>query len=123
MSVVVNLFESLVLDRPRPTLVGVALLTAILALFIPRFELDASGDSLLLEEDADLRYYRGVIARYGSDNFVVVTYRARQDLFSPSTLAKATSSASSRAYEILLAAKSLPMNHWSIERVARPSSV
>jgi predicted RND superfamily exporter protein len=80
-------FDRLVLDRPRQALILVAIVTALLAAFIPKFELDASGDSLLLEEDADLRYYRAIVARYGSDNFVVVTYRPRQDLFSAATLA------------------------------------
>jgi len=83
-----NLFDRLVLDRPWFALLCVGIATAVLATFIPRFELDASADSLLLEEDADLRYYRSVVGRYGSDNYVVVTYRARADLFSASTLAE-----------------------------------
>ena len=78
MPTLANFFDRFVLDRPRQMLVLVGIVTAILAAFIPGFQLDASGDSLLLEEDADLRYYRSVVARYGSDNFVVVTYRARR---------------------------------------------
>lgn len=75
------------LDRPRLALAGVALAALVLGLFIPRFDLDASADSLLLEQDTDLLYYRSIVARYGSDNFTIVTYRARQDLFSAATLA------------------------------------
>ena len=40
---------------------------------IQYFELDASSDSLLLENDEDLRYYRNIKARYGDDEFLVVT--------------------------------------------------
>jgi predicted RND superfamily exporter protein len=80
------ILDRLLLDRPWLTLLLVALVTAFLATFIPRFELDASADSLLLEEDVDLRYYRGIVARYGSDNYLIVTYTARRDLFGASTL-------------------------------------
>jgi predicted RND superfamily exporter protein len=81
------ILDRYVLDRPWLALVLVAAVAGVLASFIPRFELDASADSLLLEQDVDLRYYRGIVARYGSDNFLIVTYTARRDLFSATTLA------------------------------------
>jgi predicted RND superfamily exporter protein len=87
MSVLVDLYTRVVLDRPRLTLLIAAVLVAGLAWFIPRFELDASADSLLLENDSDLRYFREMIKRYGSDDYLVVTYTARQDLFNNSTIA------------------------------------
>jgi len=87
MSVLADLYARVVLDRPRLTLLIVAVLVAGLAWFIPRFELDASADSLLLENDSDLRYFREMIERYGSDGYLVVTYTARQDLFNNSTIA------------------------------------
>ena len=87
MSFFAAIFDRYVLDRPWLALVLVGVVAGTLATFVPRFELDASADSLLLEQDTDLRYYRGIVARYGSDNFLVVTYTARRDLFSVSTLA------------------------------------
>ena len=48
---------------------------------IQYFELDASSDSLLLENDEDLRYYRNIKARYGDDEFLVVTISPDGDLF------------------------------------------
>ena len=47
----------------------------------PHFELDASSDTLLLEDDEDLRYYRNIKARYGDDEFLVVTISPQGDLF------------------------------------------
>ncbi len=82
----VALYETLVLGHPMLVLLGVAILTAALAMRAPDFRLDASGDSLLLQDDADLRYYRSLRARYGSDDYVVITYRAEQ-LFSEPVLA------------------------------------
>ena len=43
---------------------------------IPRknFNLDASSDALILEGDKDLNYLREVNERYGSKDFLVLTY-------------------------------------------------
>ncbi len=86
-SIFAAVLDRYVLDRPWLALLAVAAVTAALAVFVPRFELDASADSLLLENDSDLRYYREVVARYGSDDYLVVTYTARRDLFDSLTFA------------------------------------
>ena len=54
--------------------------------WIKDFRLDASSDSLVLEHDDDLRYARSVARRYGSEEFVVVTYTPSEDLLSPASL-------------------------------------
>ena len=38
------------------------------------FNLDASSDALLLEGDKDLKYLREINERYGSKDFLVLTY-------------------------------------------------
>ncbi len=72
----------------RPLIVGVAsILLLLLAVWYARdFKLDASSDSLVLENDQDLRFYRAVRARYGSDDFLVVTLQPKVDLFSKQSL-------------------------------------
>ncbi|MEN8264104.1 MAG: MMPL family transporter [Nitrospirota bacterium] len=55
-------------------------------LHLPDFKLDASADSLVLENDEDLRYYRAIQARYGSDDFIVITYTPKIDLFTRESL-------------------------------------
>jgi predicted RND superfamily exporter protein len=87
MRLLVKATDQLIIDRPWLALAGVFAMTCLLALFLPRFQLDASADSLLLEDDQDLRYYSSIIARYGSENFLVVTYTAKEDLFNAATLA------------------------------------
>jgi hypothetical protein len=76
------------LRHPVATLAAIGLLVAALGVFVERVELDASADSLVLERDADLAYYRDIRARYGSDDFVVVTYRPEGALFDEATLAR-----------------------------------
>ena len=53
---------------------------------IQYFELDASSYSLLLQDDEDLRYYRNIKARYGDDEFLVVTISPKIDLFDEKTI-------------------------------------
>jgi len=82
-----RLYDNLVLKNPGVTLLVVALVTAFFAIHIPDFKLDASADSLILENDQALRYYRSVRARYGSDDNLIVTYTPDRDLFSNEVLA------------------------------------
>jgi predicted RND superfamily exporter protein len=82
-----DIYYRLTLDFPLSVLLAVALFVALAGYFAQGFKLDASSDSLLLENDADLRYYRGVSARYGSDDFLVVTYSPEADLMSDAVLA------------------------------------
>jgi predicted RND superfamily exporter protein len=80
-------YDKLVLQHPGLALLGVALLLAFLGYHSSDFRLDASADSLVLENDQALRYYREARARYGSDDFLIVTYTPFGKLFDPTTLA------------------------------------
>ncbi len=73
----------------RPKLIGLAVMALLLLAvwYAQDFKLDASSDSLVLENDQDLRFYRAVRARYGSDDFLVVTLQPKADLFSKQSLA------------------------------------
>jgi len=82
-----DLYYHLTLDRPLLVLLWVALFLAAAACWAQGFKLDASADSLILENDEDLRYYREVLARYGSDEFLVVAYSTHADLMSDQVLA------------------------------------
>lgn len=83
----VNFYHHLTQERPLLVLLAVALFLIAAGFLARGFELDASSDSLILENDADLRFYRGVRARYGSDDFLVVTYRPQGDMMSDAVLA------------------------------------
>ena len=81
-----NYYDALVLKRPGVTLLLVTLVTVLFAWHVPAFKLDASADSLVLENDQALRYYRSIRARYGSDDNLIVTYTPDGDLFSTAVL-------------------------------------
>ena len=48
--------------------------------------MDTSSDSLILENDQALKYFRSIAKKYGSEEFLIVTYSPKQALFSPETL-------------------------------------
>ncbi|WP_237066432.1 efflux RND transporter permease subunit [Microbulbifer guangxiensis] len=80
-------YENLITRHPKGVLVFVALLTIAAAFGLPRFKIDASADSLTLEADEALDYYREISERYASGDFLVVTYRSKQgDLFDDASL-------------------------------------
>ena len=80
------LYEKVVLKRPLLTLSVFVLCIIFFSIYVSDFKLDASADSLVLENDRDLRYYRSIKARYGSDDNVVITYTPEKNLFSIESL-------------------------------------
>jgi len=81
-----SIYESTVLGRPVVTLAIVTTFTLALGWYAQFFSLDASADSLTLERDEGLDYYRYVRARYGSDDYLIITYTPGADLFSNAVL-------------------------------------
>ena len=83
----VQAYDTLVLHYPKLVL---AVLLSILVFFgyhAKDFKLDASADSLLLEDDVDLKVFRKIQERYPSGDLLVVTFTPDEDLFSDQALA------------------------------------
>jgi hypothetical protein len=87
LAALLDAYDKLVLGKPGITLLVIALVVAFFAYHAPAFRLDASADSLVLENDEALQYYRSIRARYGSDDYLIVTYTPERDLFSDAVLA------------------------------------
>jgi len=73
-----KLYDKIILQNPWTAIIVVFVLAIIMALGLPNFKLDASADSLTLEHDDDLNFSREVVQRYGSDNFLIVTFSPSQ---------------------------------------------
>jgi predicted RND superfamily exporter protein len=82
-----NFYQKTVLRHPLAAIFMVLALAVAMALGLPNFKLDASADSLTLEHDDDLNFFREVVQRYGSDNFLIVTFSPLEgDLFDDNNL-------------------------------------
>ena len=72
--------------RPWPLLVGLLLVLMVLGWHARDFRLDASADSLLLENDEDYKVFRDLSERYQSKSFLVVALVPEQGVFVTTTL-------------------------------------
>jgi predicted RND superfamily exporter protein len=82
----ISAYNRVVLQKPLTTLIAIIAVVVFFLLHVSDFELDASADSLILENDSSLKYYRSIREQYGSDDFLIVTYSPQQHLFSKEVL-------------------------------------
>ncbi|HIN21676.1 MAG TPA: hypothetical protein EYM71_07520 [Rhodospirillales bacterium] len=82
----VQAYDTLVLHKPKLVLVVLLSILVFFGYHTKDFKLDASADSLLLEDDVDLKVFRKIHQRYPSRDLLVVTYTPDKDLFSDQAL-------------------------------------
>ena len=85
-----NIYKNTIIQKPKLVLSILIILLISFTYFAKDFQLDASSDSLLLENDPDLKYLREVNSKYGSKDFLVLTYTPKEDLLSPKTIENLT---------------------------------
>ena len=72
--IISKLYFNQILNNPKKVIVSLMIVLAVMSLFITNFKLDASADSLILENDKDLMLYRDTVERYETKEFIVLTY-------------------------------------------------
>lgn len=82
-----DLYDRTILAYPRLVLLLLALLLAVFGAGIAQFRIDASADSLLLDNDADYQAWRDMTKRYPTRDFLFVTVTPKADLFDPASRA------------------------------------
>ncbi len=83
---IVQAYDALVLRNPKLVLVVLLSILVFFGYHTKDFRLDASADTLLLEEDVDLDVFRKINERYPSSDLLIVTYTPDNDLFSDQAL-------------------------------------
>lgn len=81
-----RLFDGAILGRPGAVVALFLALFAYCGYHSKDFRLDASADSLVLEHDEDLRYFNKIADIYSTKDFLIVTYRPEEPLFSKASL-------------------------------------
>ena len=76
----INSIYKKILEQPKLILIFLLILLSLAFYQGKKFQLDASADTLLIENDPDLNYLRSVNERYSSEDFFVVTYSPKQTL-------------------------------------------
>ena len=75
-----------IIYRPKLTILVLFLLLVSFGYYSKDFKLDASSDTLLLENDPDLKYLKEVNNRYGSKEFLILTYTPEEAMNSEKSL-------------------------------------
>ena len=88
---VAKLYENLVFGKPRLVIFVLLLIVLFFAWHAQKFRLDASADSLLLENDPTLEFSREISDRYGMGDSVIVAYSPNGNLFDQISLSRLTS--------------------------------
>ena len=81
-----DIYKKIVIDFPKITLFFIATAIIVSIYYAKNFNLDASSDALLLEGDKDLKYLREINERYGSKDFLVMTYTPISDFTQNETI-------------------------------------
>ena len=69
-----SIYKKIVIDFSKLTLFFIFTILICSIYYAKNFNLDASSDALILEGDQDLKYLREINERYGSKDFLVLTY-------------------------------------------------
>ena len=80
------MFSNLITKSPKLVLFIVFTLLIFIGAGASNFDLDASSDTLLLENDPDLKLYRDSAKTYGSTDFLVVTVTPYEPIFKKSSI-------------------------------------
>jgi len=75
-----------ILTYPKFLIIFLLLILSLATYFSKEFKLDASADTLLLENDPDLKYLREINKKYGSEDFFILTYEPKSKIDSNSVV-------------------------------------
>ena len=81
-----NIFFNFLVDKSKFFVFLLIALSLISILGLPKFQLDASSDTLLLDNDPDLKTYRENSRKYGSSDFLVIAFTPNEEIFTSETV-------------------------------------
>ena len=81
-----HLYENIIIKNPKSIFLLLIITLLIFGYFSKDFRLDASSETLLIEGDPDLHYLREVTDRYGSKDFLVLTYTPNKKMISETSI-------------------------------------
>jgi uncharacterized protein len=83
---ITHLYQNKVLKYPKSIFVILLITLISFGYFSKDFRLDASSETLLIENDPDLEYLKEINNRYGSNDFLVLTYTPENAMASDTSI-------------------------------------
>ncbi len=81
-----RLYENTILKNPKLVFVVLLITLFSFGIYSKDFRLDASSETLLIEGDPDLEYLKEISARYGSKEFLILTYSPNEVMDSDNSI-------------------------------------
>lgn len=81
-----RIYDTFILKYPPIVLIILLVFISTLGYHATKLEIDASAETLLLDDDKDLKFFREVKKRYDSSDFLVVTFSPKSDILSKESL-------------------------------------
>ena len=81
-----HFYQNTVLKNPKTIFIFLIFILLNFTYLAKDFRLDASSDTLLIEGDPDLKYLKEVTERYGSKDFLILTYTPNEAMVSDTSV-------------------------------------
>ena len=75
-------YQKIILQNPKSVFIILILALLSFGYYTKDFRLDASSETLLIEGDPDLEYLKQISDRYGSKEFLILTYTPNENMVS-----------------------------------------
>ncbi len=81
-----HMYQNIVLKNPKAILILLIITILSFGYFTKDFRLDASSETLLIDGDPDLAYLKEVSERYGSREFLILTYTPNEGMVTDTSI-------------------------------------
>ena len=81
-----QLYQSIILKNPKSVFIFLIIILLSFGYHSKDFRLDASSETLLIEGDPDLKYLQEISKRYGSKEFLILTYTPNEGMVSDESI-------------------------------------
>ena len=79
-------YQNIILKNPKSVFVILLITLLSFGFYSKDFKLDASSETLLIEGDPDLKYLKEISKRYGSKEFLILTYTPNEGMISDTSI-------------------------------------
>ena len=83
---IAQFYQNIILKNPKSIFIILIIALISFGYFSKDFRLDASSETLLIEGDPDLKYLQEISERYGSKEFLILTYTPNEGMVTDSSI-------------------------------------
>ena len=83
---IARIYQNIVLKNPKSILIILIIALISFGYYSKDFRLDASSETLLIEGDPDLKYLQEISDRYGSKEFLILTYTPNEGMITDTSI-------------------------------------